>query len=212
MFDKKGNMIPVTVLQTTPCFITGIKWEELDGYTAVQLGFGRTKKNSKPTQGALQKAGIQTPLRFLREIRITIGEKDIKIIDKNGKKGLQIGENELFIGSKIVPGMFFKSGDIIDVSGTSKGKGFQGVVKRHGFAGGPRTHGQSDRERASGSIGSGTTPGRVYKGKKMAGRQGGERTTIKNLEVVETDEMGMTIKGLVPGSIGGIIEVRTKNL
>ncbi|PIZ64961.1 50S ribosomal protein L3 [Candidatus Roizmanbacteria bacterium CG_4_9_14_0_2_um_filter_39_13] len=212
MFDEKGNMIPVTILHTTPCFVVNIRWSDSDGYTAVQLGFGKTKKNQKPTRGTLKKAGIPTPLRFLREIRIDVDEKNIKTIEKDGKKGIQIGEHELFAGTEIKPEMLFKAGDIVDVTGTSKGKGFQGVVKRHGFAGGPKTHGQSDRERAPGSIGSGTTPGRVYKGKKMAGRMGGERKTVKNLEVVESNGEILKIKGLIPGAIGGLIEVRTIHL
>jgi len=212
MFDTNGNMIPVTTLHATPCFIVGIRWEESDGYTAVQLGFGKTKKNQKPTEGTIQKAGIKTPLHFLREFRINIDDKNIKIIDKEGKKGLQIGEQELFVGTEIKPEMLFKTGDVIDVSGISKGKGFAGVIKRHGFAGGPKTHGQSDRERAPGSIGTGTTPGRVVKGKIMSGRLGGCRVTIQNLEVVEADETRMIVKGLIPGAIGGLIEIRTKNL
>ena len=212
MFDAKGTMIPVTVLHTAPCFVVGIKWNETDGYTAVQLGYGQTKKNQKPTQGTLQKAGIKIPLHFLREIRVTIDDKNIKIIEKDKKKGLQIGEYELFVGTEMKPEMVFKPGDVIDVSGISKGKGFQGVVKRHGFAGGPKTHGQSDRLRAPGAIGAGTTPGRVLKGMRMAGRQGNMRTTIQNLEVVQTNKSGLTIKGLIPGAIGGLIEVRTKNL
>jgi len=212
MFNEKGNMIPVTTLHATPCFVVGIRWEETDGYTAVQLGFGKTKKNQKPIEGTIKKAGIKTPLHFLREFRITVDEKEIKTIDADGKKGLQIGEHELFVGTEVKPEMLFKIGDIVVVSGISKGKGFAGVIKRHGFSGGPKTHGQSDRERAPGSIGQGTTPGRVVKGKKMAGRLGGGRVTIKNLEIVEAGETNMKIKGLIPGAIGGLIEVRTVNL
>jgi len=212
IFDTNGNMIPVTTVYTTPCFVVGIRWEETDGYTAVQLGFGQAKKNQKPTEGTIKKAGIKIPLHFLCEFRISIDDHEIKSIDKDGKKGLQIGEQELFVGTEIKPEMLFKSGDIVDVSGISKGKGFAGVIKRHGFSGGPKTHGQSDRERAPGSIGTGTTPGRVVKGKKMAGRLGGSRVTIQNLEIVEADGTKMVIKGLIPGAIGGLIEIRTKNL
>ena len=212
MFDTNGNMIPVTTVHTTPCFVVGIRWEETDEYTAVQLGFGQTKKNQKPTEGTIKKAGIKIPLHFLREFRISIDEHEIKSIDKDGKKGLQIGEQELFVGTEVKPEMLFKTGDIVDVSGISKGKGFAGVIKRHGFSGGPKTHGQSDRERAPGSIGTGTTPGRVVKGKKMAGRLGGSRVTIQNLEIIEADDTKMIIKGLIPGAIGGLIEIRTKNL
>jgi large subunit ribosomal protein L3 len=105
--------------------------------------------------------------------------------------------------------LFFNIGDKVDISGTSKGKGFQGVVKRHHFAGGPRTHGQSDRERAPGSIGQTTTPGRVYKGKRMAGRMGSKRVTIKNLEVIKVDKNGLIVKGLVPGAIDSLLEIKT---
>src|SRR3989339_19810 len=209
MFDAKGTMIPVTVLHTAPCFVGGIKWNETDGNTAVQLGKGQTKKNQKPTQGTLQKAGIKIPLHFLREIRVTIDDKNIKIIEKDKKKGLQIGEYELFVGTEMKPEMVFKPGDVIDVSGISKGKGFQGVVKRHGFAGGPKTHGQKNRHRAPGSIGS-TAFQRVVPGRRMAGHMGTERGTIKNLKVMGVDKEKNLIflKGAVPGARGGLLEIR----
>ncbi len=124
-----------------------------------------------------------------------------------GKKGIIFGETKIFIGDSIKPTVVFKKGDLVKVSGTSKGKGFQGVVKRHHFAGGPKTHGQSDRERAPGSIGSTTTPGRVYKGKRMAGRMGGERVTVRNLEIVEVKDDGIVVKGLVPGAKKGLLEI-----
>ena len=118
-------------------------------------------------------------------------------------------EHKIKVGDEIKPTLFFKKGDLIDISGISKGKGFQGVVKRHGFAGGPRTHGQSDRERAPGSIGQTTTPGRVFKGKRMAGRMGGKRATVKKLQIVDVNDDGLVVKGLVPGAIGGLLEVRS---
>ena len=172
MFDTEGNLIPVTTIETSPCYLVNIKNVESDGYISIQLGFGQTKANSKPVAGHLAKAGIKTPLRFLREARIDPDYTEITFIEEEGKKGIQIGDQKIFIGDELKPTLIFKEGDVIDVSGTSKGKGFQGVMRRHNFRGGPKSHGQSDRERAPGSIGTGTTPGRVYKGKRMAGRMG----------------------------------------
>lgn len=211
MFDADGKMMPVTEIITSPCHVVRVKWPQEDKYSAVQLGFLQTKKIAKPVKGQLEKAGIKTPLRFLREFRIDSEDKNIKIIDADGKKTLQIGKLIVTPGMELKPEMVFKEGDLVNVSGTSKGKGFQGVVRRHGFAGGPKTHGQSDRERAPGSIGSGTTPGRVYKGMRMAGRMGGVRETIKNLKVVKIAEDRIYIKGLVPGHKGSLIEIRNQN-
>jgi len=211
-FDEKGTMIPVTKILTSPCYLININWPETKGYASVQLGFGTAKRVLKPVKGHLEKAGIQAPLRFLKEIRIKHVTKDMQLIEEEGKKGLAIGEQKVFIGQEIKPETLFKIGDIIDVSGTSKGKGFQGVVKRHGFRGGPRTHGQSDRERAPGSLGSGTTPGRVFKGLRMAGRMGGDRITVQNLQVVAIEDQALIVKGLIPGAKGGLIEVRTHGL
>ncbi len=211
-FDEKGNLLPVTKIVVNPCYLVNITWPETQGYRAIQLGFGKTKHISKPVNGKLTKAGIKTPLRFLKEFRVRNKHTDIAVIEENGKKGLQIGEQKVFIGEEIKPSVIFKIGDVIDVSGTSKGKGFQGAVKRHGFRGGPKTHGQSDRERAPGSVGSTTTPGRVFKGQRMAGRMGGQRKTIQNLIVMQADDTSITVKGLVPGSKGGLLEVKTHGL
>jgi len=190
----EGRRVPVTKVVAGPCVVTQIKKEDKDGYWAVQLGFGekRIKNVTRPMQGHLR--GVikeQKAPRFLREIRL---------------------ENEptFKVGDIVSASEIFKVGDIIQVTGTSKGKGFAGVVKRWHFAGGPRTHGQSDRERAPGSIGQTTTPGRVLKGKKMAGRMGGERFTLKNLQIVsvnpETNEV--EISGPVPGVTGGLLIVK----
>lgn len=190
----KGRRVPVTKVLAGPCVVTQIKKEDKDGYWAVQLGFGEKKiKNvSKALQGHLKsliKDG-KAP-RFLAEVRL---EK----------------EPEFNVGDAIKASDIFNVGDIIAVSGTSKGKGFAGVVKRWHFAGGPRTHGQSDRERAPGSIGQTTTPGRVFKGKKMAGRMGAERVTLKNLQIVsvnpETNEV--EVSGPVPGIPGGLLFIK----
>ncbi len=212
MFDTTGNLIPVTQIQTSPCYLVNVKTVPTDGSISIQLGFGQTKKNSKPVQGHLAKAGIKTPLRFLKEARMLSTHKDISVIEEEGKTGLLVGEQKIFIGEEVKPTLIFKEGDIIDVAGTSKGQGFQGVVKRHNFRGGPRTHGQSDRLRAPGSIGAATTPGRVFKGKRMAGRTGNERVTVQNLIVMQTDEQSITVKGLIPGKKGGLIEVKTHGL
>lgn len=194
----EGFRIPVTKVMAGPCVVTQIKREDRDGYWAIQLGFSskKAKNTSKSLQGHLKKATaseskITNYPRFLREVRV---EK----------------EPEFKVGDVINMADIFKRGDIISVTGVSKGKGFAGVVKKWNFRGGPRTHGQSDRERAPGSIGQTTTPGRVYKGKKMAGRMGGEQVTIKNLHVISVNaETGeMEISGQIPGTIGTVLTVR----
>jgi len=210
-FDESGTRIPVTFIKTTPCYLIGIKNPGMHRYSAVKLGFGQTKNIKKTAQGELTKAGVKTPLRFFKEFRLEKFADNLKIIDENKKPGIQIAETKVFVGDEVKSSLFFKKGDIIDVSGTSKGKGFQGVVKRHHFKGGPKTHGQSDRERAPGSIGMTTTPGRVFKGKRMAGRMGGDRVTVRNLKVVEVKEDGLVIKGLIPGAKGSLIEVKKIN-
>ena len=184
-FTEAGKRIPVTILSVGPCWITAME------KTWVQLGFGTKKHISKPLQGHIQKAGIQEKPRFLRQIQVSeIGD---------AKPGQEVHAEEVFL-----------AGDKVKVIGISKGKGFAGVMKRHGFHGGPATHGQSDRARAPGSIGQTTTPGRVYRGKRMAGRMGGDRVTVGGLSVVSVDKehQTMTIKGLVPGGTNGILIIQ----
>lgn len=205
-FTPDGIRIPTTFIMTTPCYLVDIKTPKKHGYFSVKLGFGQTKNTKIATAGELKKAGIKTPLRFFREFRLDDGK--FSVVDESKKPGILFGDKKIFIGEELKPSLFFQKGDQCEVSGTSKGKGFQGVVKRHGFAGGPRTHGQSDRERAPGAIGQTTTPGRVYKGKRMAGRMGGERVTVKNLTVFDLNDQGIFIKGLVPGAKNGLLEVR----
>jgi len=189
----EDTRVPVTQIQVGPCIVTQVKTVEKDGYRAVQLGLGEKKlKNvTKPLQGHL-KLSIKDKKapRFLVEVRL---EK----------------ETDLKVGDVVNVGDVFKRGDLVTISGTSKGKGFQGGVKRWGFAGGPKTHGQSDRQRAPGSIGQGTTPGRVLKGKKMAGRMGNERITIKNLIIVFVDNEKniIEVSGPVPGNRNGLLEI-----
>ncbi len=189
VFGEGGATIPVTVIQAGPCYVTQIKTVERDGYNAIQLAYGETRKLTRPERGHLRKAGVP-PMRYLREFRV------------NNPTDYQLGQ-QLTVS-------IFRPGEKVDVIGTSKGKGFAGVVKRHGFGGGPRTHGQSDRLRAPGSIGSGTTPGRVLKGLRMAGHMGNERVTIKNLEIVRVDPERnlLLVKGSVPGHIKGLVMVR----
>lgn len=182
VFDEHGRVVPVTKIKVQPNFVVQIK-DDKDSYKAVQLGVGVRKKANKPLVGHAKKAGLEKIPKIFREVNF---------------------EGELKPGEKITVGQVFRKGNLVDVVGLSKGKGFAGVVKRWGFAGGPRTHGQSDRERAPGSIGASTTPGRVLKGLKMAGRMGGGRVTIQDTEVVDLleDESEIWVKGSIPGSRG----------
>ncbi|CAA9560088.1 MAG: LSU ribosomal protein L3p (L3e) [uncultured Thermomicrobiales bacterium] len=188
MFDERGIVHPVTVVETGPCVVTQVRTEERDGYEAVQLGFGLDKRLNKPEQGHVRASGFQS--KHLREFRAD----DVDAVS--------VGQ--------VIKADLFTAGDQVDVTGTSKGRGFQGGVKRHGFAGGPATHGQSDRHRAPGSIGSSATPGRVFKGLRMAGHMGHERVTVQNLEVlrVDTERNLLLIKGSVPGPNKGLVMVR----
>ncbi len=187
IFDERGEIVPVTLVEAGPCYITQVKSEEKDGYTALQLGFGETKRLNKPQRGHLKKL---PPLRYLREVRV------------DDVQGYQVGQK---FGASL-----FSVGDLVDVTGISKGKGFAGAMKRHGFRGGPATHGQSDRARAPGSIGATTTPGRVFKGLRMAGRMGNEQVTVQNLEVVLVDPERnlLGVRGSIPGNRGGLVVVR----
>ncbi len=193
-FNEKGQRLPVTVIEAGPCNVVQIKTREKDGYTALQVGFGiRPEKNTtKPEIGHIKKAGINKFPRFLREIKVNEG----KI-------------SSFKVGDVITVEKIFTVGDTVDIVGTSRGKGFTGVVKRHHFKGGPRTHGQSDRERAPGSIGQTTTPGRVYKGKRMAGRSGSNRVTVKNLKVVEINKETnrLIVSGVIPGTKNGFVTI-----
>ena len=187
VFDDEGRLRGATALEVGPCWVTQVRTEEKDGYAAVQVGYGEKKKLNKPASGHLAASGAPS-LRHLAEFRAT-GE-------------VSLGDR---IGAEI-----FEQGELVDVTATSKGRGFQGGVKRHHFRGGPKTHGQSDRHRAPGSIGAGTTPGRVFKGTRMAGHMGAARTTVRNLEVIgRNEERGVIfVAGTVPGPPGGLVRVR----
>jgi large subunit ribosomal protein L3 len=186
-FDETGQVVDLTLVEAGPCYVTQLRTEERDGYVAAQIGYEETKRLNRPQQGHLKNA---PKLRHLREV-------PVDTVD------------ELAVGTK-VDASLFQPGDRVDVIGTSKGRGFAGVVKRHGFSGGPKTHGQSDRHRAPGSVGSGTTPGRVFKGMRMAGRMGGERVTVKHLRVVQVDTERnlIALEGSVPGARNGLLLMR----
>jgi len=192
IFDDAGNVIPCTVIEAGPCYITQVRTAERDGYTAVQMGYGETKAK-RLTQGQLghlRKHDLPA-LQHLREFRVRNVELDVE-------EGQEIKVD------------VFEEGEHVDVIGTSKGRGFAGTIKRHGFHRQPKTHGQSDRERAPGAVGMCATPGRTMKGKRMAGRMGNDRVTIRNLEVVAVDPERnlLAVRGSVPGAKGGIVMVR----
>jgi large subunit ribosomal protein L3 len=188
IFDESGLAFPVTVLEVGPCVVTQVKTPETDGYSAVQLGFGLDKRLNSPERGHRRKSGFMS--RTLREVKAT-------------------DASEFTVG-QVITADAFQPGELVDVTGTSKGRGFQGGVKRHGFRGGPRTHGQSDRTRAPGSIGSSATPGRVFKGLRMAGRMGNDRVTIQNLKVLRVDPSRnlLLVEGSIPGPNEGLVVVR----
>ncbi len=183
LFQNDGEVV-VTAIEAGPCLVTQVKTEAKDGYDAVQLGFGDAKRVNSPQKGHLKGTG---QFKYLREFSV----EDV---------------NSVQVGQKFDVGMF-KPGDLLDVTGISKGKGFAGVVKRHHFAGGPKTHGQSDRHRAPGSIGATTSPGRVLKGTRMAGHMGNKRVTVRNLKVLDVDVARhlLLVKGAVPGSKKGLL-------
>jgi len=191
IFDQAGRLVPVTLIEAGPCFVVQVRTPEKDGYAAVQLGFGEAKSShlTGGERGHLQKATPQ-PLRYLREFEPGV-EESLKPGDRLTVEVFAVGER-------------------VDILGTSKGKGFQGGVKRHHFSGGPKTHGQSDRQRAPGAIGQTTTPGRVYRGKRMAGHMGSAHSTSSKVRValVDTQRNLLGVEGSVPGGKGSIVLVR----
>ncbi|MEL6635434.1 MAG: 50S ribosomal protein L3 [Bacteroidota bacterium] len=190
IYDDAGNNVACTVVEAGPCVVTQVKTDETDGYNALQLGFGdaKVKNTSKPLLGHFDKART-APKKRVVEFR------DFDIIEKA-------------IGDVVTVGEVFETGDIVSAVGTSKGKGFQGVVKRHGFSGvNDATHGQHNRQRAPGSIGAASYPAKVFKGMRMAGRTGGKRVTIKNLEVLQIfpEQNLLVVKGAIPGHKGSLV-------
>jgi large subunit ribosomal protein L3 len=192
VFDETGQVVPVTVVQAGPCVVTAVRTPDNDGYSAVQIGFGEInpRKVTKPVAGLFEKAGV-TPRRYVAEIRTE-------------------GASEYTLGQELTAELF-AAGQRVDVTGKSKGKGTAGVMKRHGFKGLSSSHGTQRKHRSPGSIGACATPSRVFKGVRMAGRMGAERTTVQSLTVhaVDGDKNLLLIKGAVPGPRGGLVVVRS---
>ena len=189
-FDDQGRAIPVTLIEAGPCRITQLKTSDIDGYAAVQIGFGDTREKliNKPSKGHLTKSG-EVLLKHLREYRV------------EGLEGLELGA-AITVGS-------FEAGQKVDVSGDTMGRGFSGYQKRHGFSRGPMSHG-SKNHREPGSTGAGTTPGRIYPGKRMAGRYGGKKRTTRGLTILKVDSNRnlLVVKGSVPGKPGTLLNIR----
>jgi large subunit ribosomal protein L3 len=192
VFDDGGRMVPVTVVAAGPCVVTAVRTPDADGYAAVQLGFGEIdpRKVNRPEAGHFAKAGV-TPRRYLVELRTD-------------------NASDYTLGQEVTA-QTFEAGELVDVTATSKGKGFAGVMKRHGFKGMSSSHGTKRKHRHPGAIGACAYPGRVFKGVKMAGRMGGERTTTPNLTLhgVDADRGLLLIKGALPGPAGGLVLVRS---
>tara|TARA_B100000614_G_C14563211_1_gene497926 strand:- start:4651 stop:5475 length:825 start_codon:yes stop_codon:yes gene_type:complete len=188
IYDSDGEQFPATIIEAGPCFVSQIKSFENDGYTAVQIGFVKDMKANKPRTNHFNKSGIE-PLKHLSEFRVS------------DSKNFNLGE-ELNVN-------VFNEGDIVKISGTSKGKGFAGVMKRHGFGGGRASHGKNSVMRKPGSVGAGADPSRIWKGKKMPGRYGGTRVTSKGLEILKIDKENnlLFVKGSVPGANNGLLTI-----
>jgi len=190
IFDENGAAIPVTLIEAGPCYVTQVRSPEVDGYSAIQLGYNEVKPK-RLTGGELGhlKRNDLPPLRFLREFRTK--EPQVKEGDQVTVEAFSVGER-------------------VDVVGTSKGRGFQGGMRRYHFRGGPKTHGQSDRQRSPGSRGSGTTPGRVFKGSRGPGHMGDDRVTAQNLRVavIDLERNLIGVKGAIPGSRGGLVMIK----
>ena len=191
IFRDNGEAEAVTAIEAGPCAVIQVKTAAKEGYNAVQLGFGEAKRLKAPQRGHLKELG---QFKYLREFRV------------DDTEAVEVGDT--------VDVSLFEEGDMVDVTGVSKSKGFAGVVKRHGFAGGPKTHGQSDRHRHGGSIGATTSPGRVFKGTRMPGRMGNERVTVRRLEVFGADPERnlLLVKGAVPGNRNGLVLIRKSSV
>jgi large subunit ribosomal protein L3 len=193
IFSAQGEVVPITIIEAGPCFIAQVKTEKRDGYSAVQMAFEevKPKRLNRPQTQHLQKSGLAS-LRHLREFRLS--EEEVALF----KEGQRITVD------------VFEVGELVDVVGTSKGRGFAGVMKRHGFKGGPITHGQSDRQRSPGAIGACKTPGRIVKGKRMAGHMGDVRVTAQHLKVmmVDPERNLLAVRGAVPGGKNGLVMIQ----
>ena len=192
LFDENGVVTASTLVQAGPCFVTQLKTPERDGYLAVQLGFGEKPRPNRPEKGHLKAAGVDQ-----RHGLVNLREVPADSLD------------DLELGAR-VDASIFSPGEVVDVIGTSKGRGFAGVMKRHNFHGGPKTHGQSDRWRHPGSVGSGTTPGRTFKNMRMAGHMGDARVTVKNLRILSVDPERnlVAVRGAIPGPKGALVMIR----
>lgn len=191
VFDEDARVVPVTVIQAGPCTVTQVKTVATDGYTAVQLAYGARRRVTKPVAGHLAKAGVETA-QTLAEVRLDSA-------DDLPELGATVTVEQ------------FAAGELVDVTGTSKGKGFAGVMKRHGFAGMGDGHGVKKKNRHPGAVGACATPGRTFRGQRMAGRAGGERVTVQNLQLagVDRERNLLLVKGAVPGSNGSVVLVRS---
>lgn len=192
VWDENGSVVPVTVVEVAPNVVTQIRTQDVDGYSAVQIAAGQIdpRKVNQPTAGHFAKAGV-TPRRHLTEVRTADADS-------------------YELGQELVVSETFEAGQLVDVVGTSKGKGFAGTMKRHNFGGARASHGAHRNHRKPGSIGASATPGRVFKGKKMSGRMGGDRVTVQNLTIhsVDADRGLLLIKGAIPGAAGRLVFVR----
>ncbi len=190
IFAEDGTSVPVTVIEAGPCKVVQVKTNERDGYRAVQVSFGEKRKVliNKPLAGHLKKSGLEST-RWLRELKLDEGDN------------FEVGQT--------LDVTVLHPGDLVKISGVSKGLGFQGGVRRHNFAGGPKTHGQSDRHRAPGSVGASSFPSRTFRGQRMAGRMGGETVTVRNLKIVEVDAAhnALLVRGAVPGKPNGLVKI-----
>jgi large subunit ribosomal protein L3 len=205
IFNESGESVPVTVIEAGPCYVTQIRSTDKEGYAAIQIGFETAKKLDKLSRGEQGHLGlVKTNAKHAKRKTLTAEVPAVKHL-----RELRAKPDEGYTEGQKLTVDLFKLGEFVDVIGTTKGRGFAGHVKRHGFRGGPRTHGQSDRLRTSGSIGAGTSPGKIHKGKRMAGHMGVERVTSQNLRVVliDADRNLLGVYGPVPGATGGLVLV-----
>ena len=206
IFAENGERVPVTVIEAGPCTVTQVRTVKENGYNAIQIGFDPAKKAQRLSRGERGHLGLLKPDEKHPKRR----KSPTDVPPLKSLREIRVRENEQYTEGQVIKADIFEVGERVDVIGTSKGRGFAGTVKRHGFSGGPKTHGQSDRMRAPGSIGAGTTPGKVIKGKKMAGHMGTDRVTAQHLDVilVDAERNLIGVRGSVPGANGDLVLVR----